>query len=90
MNKEDIPAQIPDVIWRVPDDSAVLVSPEGGEVTILNGVGTTIWSLINGQNSITDIAQQLVHQYDVSIVQAYKDVENFLTKLDTRRLIIWE
>ena len=90
MKEEDVPIPIPDIIWRVPEDSAVLVSPEGGQVTILNGVGTTIWSLVNGQNSLKDIAQQLVQQYDVSIVQAYQDVENFLVKLDKRSLITWE
>jgi hypothetical protein len=90
MNKDGVPSPIPDVIWRVPDDNAVLVSPQGGQVTILNEVGTTIWSLINGQNSLADIAEQLVRQYDVSFVQAYQDIENFITKLDERRLIIWE
>lgn len=90
MKKEDVPSPIPDVIWRVPDDNAVLVSPSGGEVTILNGVGTTIWSLIDGQNSLADIAQQLVQQYDVDIVQANLDVEKFITKLDKRSLITWE
>ena len=90
MKKEDVPTLIPDVIWRVPDDNAVLVSPVGGQVTILNGVGTTIWSLIDGQKSLLDIAQQLVDQYDVDIVQANLDVENFLAKLDTRGLISWE
>lgn len=90
MNREDVPSPIPDVIWRVPEDTAVLVSPEGGQVTMLNGVGTTIWSLIDGQNSLQDIAQQLIQQYDVDSVQAYQDVENFLAKLDARRLIFWE
>lgn len=90
MKREDVPFQVPDVIWRVLDDSAVLVSPEGGRVTTLNDVGTTIWSLIDGQNSVQDIADQLVHKYDVDIVQAILDVENFLIKLDERHLIIWE
>ncbi len=90
MNEEAIPTQIPDVIWRVLDDNAVLVSPEGGQITTLNNVGTTIWSLIDGQNNLKDIAQHLVHQYDVGIVQAIQDVKNFLTKLDNRSLITWE
>lgn len=90
MNKNDVPTPIPDVIWRVPDDSAVLVSPEGGQVTILNEVGTTIWSLIDGQNSLEQIAQQVVDQYDVDIVQAHLDVEQFLSLLDGRHLILWE
>ena len=89
MNLEMIPSLITDVIWRVLDDNAVLVSPEGGQVTILNGVGTTIWSLIDGQNSGIDIAHHLVEQYDVSINQARQDVENFLVKLNDRGLITW-
>jgi hypothetical protein len=90
MKEKDIPSPIPELIWRVPDDNAVLVSPEGGEVTILNEVGTTIWSLINGQNTLETIAWTLVHQYDVDFDHAYQDVINFLTKLDNRSLILWE
>lgn len=90
MNLEEIPHSVTDVIWRVLDDNAVLVSPKGGHVTILNGVGTKIWSLIDGQNSGKDIAGYLVEQYDVSIQQAQLDVELFLTKLDGRGLITWK
>lgn len=90
MKPEEKPQPITDVIWRVLDDNAVLVSPQGGQVTILNGVGTKIWSLIDGQNSVKDIARHLVDQYDVSIQQAQQDVEQFLTKLDSRGLITWK
>ena len=90
MNLEEIPYIITNVIWRVVDDNAVLVSPEEGQVTTLNNVGTKIWSLIDGQNSGIDIAQQLVQQYDVTIKQAQDDVETFLTRLSNKGLITWE
>jgi hypothetical protein len=90
MNLEHTPHLISDIIWRVLDDNAVLVTPEEGQVTILNGIGTIIWSLINGQNSGLDIARQLVQHYDVSSEQAQHDVEQFLNKLENRGLITWE
>lgn len=90
MNLEDTPHQLDDVIWRVIDDQAVLVSPEGGQVTILNEVGSTIWSLIDGQNNGRDIARRLLQQYDVTAQQAHQDVENFLTKLEDRGLVTWD
>lgn len=90
MKLEAVPHLITDIIWRVLDDNAVLVSPQGGQVTILNEIGTKIWSLIDGQNSGSDIADHLVQQYDVTITQAQQDVETFLTKLDERGLITWE
>lgn len=90
MNLDNIPHQVPDVIWRVLDDNAVLVSPQGGQVTTLNNVGTKIWSLIDGQNNGIEIADRLVQQYDVSVTQARQDVENFLNKLNNRGLITWE
>jgi hypothetical protein len=90
MNLTAAPHQVADVIWRVLDGNAVLVSPTGGQVTTLNAVGTKIWSLIDGQNSGLDIADQLVQQYDVSVHQAQQDVENFLTKLDKRGLLKWD
>lgn len=90
MNLENTPRQIPDVIWRVLDGNAVLVSPKGGQVTTLNNVGTTVWSLIDGQNNGLDIAEKLVQQYDVAIAQARHDVKFFLDKLNERGLIAWE
>ena len=90
MNLEHTPHLISEIIWRVLDDNAVLVSPEGGQVTILNGVGTIIWSLIDGQSNGLDIARQLAQQYDVSSDQAQNDVEQFLNKLQNRGLITWE
>ena len=90
MNLEQKPNLINNVIWRVLDNSVVLVSPEGGQVTILNEVGTKIWSLIDGQNNGMDIARFLVEQYDVTITQAKLDVELFLTKLMNRGLITWD
>ena len=90
MNLEQKPNLINNVIWRVLDNSVVLVSPEGGQVTILNEVGTKIWSLIDGQINGMDIARFLVEQYDVTITQAKLDVELFLTKLMNRGLITWD
>ncbi len=89
MKLEEVPHLITDIIWRVLDDNAVVVSSQGGQVTILNEVGTKIWSLIDGQNSGLDIADHLVQQYDVTIHQAQQDVETFLKKLDERGLITW-
>lgn len=35
-----------DLIWRLLDNNAVVVSPHVGEVRVLNGIGTVIWQLL--------------------------------------------
>ena len=43
MDSDKIPRPDPNIIWRIVDDGAVLVSPQIGKVRVLNEVGTAIW-----------------------------------------------
>jgi len=42
-------------VWREIDGEAILMSPYGDQIHALNDVGTFIWKLMNGYNSIGDI-----------------------------------
>lgn len=88
MNSE--PRIAPDLIWRLLDDNAVVVSPRVGEVRVLNGIGTVIWQLLVEQNSRDDIVTHLVEHYQVSSEQAVKDLDTFLTDLTERGVLVWE
>ncbi|HZD10678.1 MAG TPA: PqqD family protein [Candidatus Binatia bacterium] len=90
MNPTSVPKLHPDVIWRVLDDGAVIVTPRAGNVRVLNSVGTTIWQLIDGENSLADIESHLVHRFDVSPERARNDLHSFVKELDRRDMIEWK
>lgn len=89
MNLERVPALHPEVVWRVLDDGAVIVTPRAGNVRVLNQVGTTIWQLIDGNNSLADIESQLIHTFDVPVNQARADLRSFIEELQKRDMIVW-
>ena len=89
MNAEQVPTLPPDIVWRLLDDGAVLVSPEIGKVRVLNEVGTTIWRLIDGRHSLGYIQQELVKKYNVSNERARADLHTFMRDLTDRGLVEW-
>lgn len=89
MNPESVPALHPEVVWRILDDGAVIVTPRAGNVRVLNQVGTVIWKLIDGRNSLSEIESQLIHTYDVPVNQARSDLLAFVKQLEKRDMIVW-
>ena len=93
MNSETsgpLPTIAGEVIWRQLDDNAVIVSPQSGEVRVLNGIGTVIWHMLSRQHSVADIVTHLSTQYQVTKTQAEQDVYLFLEELQNRNLIEWQ
>jgi hypothetical protein len=90
MSEQQIPQHHPQVIWRVLDDGVVVVSPQQGQVRVLNPVGTTIWGLIDGRRTVTDLALALTEQYDVTLEEAGNDLHTFLAELTERGLLQWD
>lgn len=90
MNEQSVPMLKPDVIWRVLDDGAVIVTPRGGNVRVLNRVGTAIWQLMDGSRSVADIEAQLIRTYDVPVEQARRDLHEFIRELEKRDMIAWK
>ncbi len=53
----------------------------------LNGVGSTIWELIDGENSITQIVEAIHNAYEVTPEEAEKDTLDFIKTLEEAGLI---
>jgi hypothetical protein len=78
-----------EIIWRQLDNNAVIVSPQSGEVRVLNHLGTVIWQMLTEQYSVADIVDHLTDNYQVTPIQAQQDVILFLQELNERGLIRW-
>ncbi|MFO7536624.1 MAG: PqqD family protein [Chloroflexota bacterium] len=78
-----------EIIWRQLDDNAVIVSPQTGEVRVLNEVGTLIWQMLTDRHSVADIVNHLANNYQVTPQQAQQDVALFLQELHERGLVQW-
>lgn len=89
MNPERVPALHPDIIWRILDDGAVVVTPRAGNIRVLNQVGAAIWKLIDGNNTLSDIEWHLIHTFDVPTRQAHSDLQTFMEELERRDMIVW-
>ncbi len=56
-------------------------------VFTLNELGATIWQLINGQTTASELATSVRDEYDVGKAEAEKDVVDFLRSLEEAGLI---
>ena len=89
MNQNDILMHNEDFISRIIDDEAVLMSPIGDGLHVFNEIGTRIWELMDGKNSIGDIVEQICQEYEVEKSTAYDDVVMFLEELLNINAIIY-
>lgn len=84
---ESVPAHSPDVVAQVVRGEAILVLAERNKVKVLNELGTRIWEMVDGQQSIRQIAARLCQEYEVDLSQAEQDTLEFLAELDERGLL---
>ena len=84
-----IPEKKPDLIWRSLDDGTVIINPEQGDVKVLNEVGARVWELVDGQRSISQIAQEITQDYEVSFDDANKDLQDYLNIMIDQGLLQW-
>lgn len=81
------PKRIEATAWRIIDNEAVIVSPLDSEVTILNEVGSLIWKLMDGFRDTEQLVKDLCQEYEVSVEEARKDIEEFIEDLSNKRLL---
>jgi hypothetical protein len=81
------PKIAPDIVWRMLDEKAVLVSPREGEVRVLNQVGTAIWQLLVEEMNLAAIEQYLTGNFDVAQARAHDDLLMFIEELSERGIL---
>lgn len=73
---------------RIIENEAVIVVPKEGLVRILNEVGSRIWQLLDGKNSIEDIINILSPEFNVPREGLEKDTLDFIRELKEKEMII--
>jgi hypothetical protein len=69
------------IAWRIVDEEAVLVNVKQDKVIHLDPVGTFIWSKLDGQASMQEIADAVVQEFEVDLETAIEDSLDFARRL---------
>jgi hypothetical protein len=71
----------PECAHRVIEGEAFIVSSKNGGVHLLNEVGTFVWSLLDGTNTLDEIAAAVVDEFEVNLATARADIEDFVQNM---------
>ncbi|HUN22010.1 MAG TPA: PqqD family protein [Anaerolineales bacterium] len=78
----------PGLVVQILGQEAVLVHPERGRVQVFNAVGSYIWKLLDGHNSLKQVVVEIEKTYGISAERAQSDVLAFCHQLLVRDLIV--
>jgi len=79
------------LVWRIIDGEAFLMTEDGKKVHMLNKVGTLIWQYADGSLPIKGIISKILERFDIDEETAKKDSLDFINKLvDMKMLTITE
>ena len=67
--------------FRIIDNEAVILNLDSGIYYSLNEVGTKVWKLCTGSNSLRDITAAIVEEFEVQEDIAQKDVSEIISDL---------
>lgn len=74
------------VAWRIIEGEAILVSAEESMLHSLDEVGTRIWELSDGTNTVRAIVNSICDEFEVDHQQAEADVIEFVNNLSSDKL----
>lgn len=69
------------------DETIILDSKINKEVHQLNEVGSFIWNLCDGKNTVSQICEDVCNEYDVQPDEAKDDIENLLRMFVEKNLL---
>jgi hypothetical protein len=76
-----------DIVWRMYDGEAVLMSEDGSQIHMLNNVASFIWELVDGKTTVGDIVTQICDRFDVEKDIAQADAVEFIQQLAEKNLL---
>ncbi len=79
--KSDVFSRCSDVRFRTVVDEAVVLRQEAAEVLVLNEVGGRILELLDGERSVSDIADAVSAEFEVDESMAATETASFIAEL---------
>jgi hypothetical protein len=79
-----------DVVFRHLEDEAVLVHLGTNRIYSLNSTGARFWELLAGGRDRSEIKEQLLSEFDVSVEQLEEEIEALLASLVSEGLVTVE
>ncbi len=77
----------PDCAFREIEGEVFIVSSKTAGVHLLNPTGTFIWSLLDGDRTIKEIARALTDEFDVDLSVAERDIVDFIDEASVLGII---
>lgn len=77
-----------DVVARAVGDETILLDLETGTYFTLNPVGALVWRGLEQAESIDQIVERIVSEYDAPAAQVKSDVAQLLGELTRRGLVL--
>ena len=87
MNSKNLIANPIVVLRKEFDDWAVLFNPDTAEAVGVNPVGVAIWELLNGENSLENIADRISHDFSDVPGSAAQEIQTFIEDLTERGFV---
>lgn len=76
-----------DVLWRMLDNEAFIISVDGNKIHTLNTLGSFIWQLTEGKNTVQQMVNLICERFEVSEKVAQSDANEFIEKLLNQGLV---
>ena len=77
----------PDSAYRIYDGQATIVLPGRAVVQVLNPVGSLVWDKIDGEQTLEQILELVLGEYDVGRDQALSDLGGFVATLEEQGMV---
>jgi uncharacterized BrkB/YihY/UPF0761 family membrane protein len=78
----------PESVSKIIEQEAIVIMPAQGKVNVFNELGSLIWTLSDGNSTVTEIVNHICEDYDVPREQVEHDVFEFIERLVTRGMLV--
>lgn len=75
------------IAWRTLGTQAVVINPRDNMLYPLNEVGTRLWELANGRQTLKEIIEVLFDEFEVEHKVLENDIHEFVDQMAEKQLI---
>jgi len=87
--KNIFPKRNPRCVYRIIEDMCLIVDVDRLTFHTLNEVGSIVWELCNGRNSISKIINYISNNFNANINEIAKDCVEYIGDLEKKNLLLF-